>query len=72
MQVVDSDFVPECEPDPEKPSERDEELVRPLRLALGSMPELSRLRLKGIYPLGSALAQLPPLQVRRPLPSPIC
>jgi len=62
--VVDSEFVLKSEPDPERPSERDEELVRPLRLALGSLPDLSRLRLKGIYPLGSAVAQLPPLQAR--------
>ena len=50
--------------DPEQPSEGDEEVVRPLRQVLGSMPHLTRLHLYGWYPLGSAVSELPPMQVR--------
>ncbi len=63
-QVIDLDHSPCNDVDPEQPSERDEELMRPLRLVLGSLAHLSRLHVQGLYPLGPALAELPPLQVR--------
>ncbi len=63
MQMIDTESIPWEEPDPEQPSAHLEERVRPLRQALGSLPHLTRLRAQAVYPLGSALSELPPLQV---------
>ena len=64
LQVVDKDLDRTPDPLPEEPTELEEQQMEPLRLALGSLPHLSRLRLAGETPLGCALTNVPPLQVR--------
>ena len=68
MQLVDLDMDHLATRGVEKPSEQDEETLAPLRSALGSLRHLLRLRLSGMFPFGRAVAELPPLQVRRAAP----
>ena len=69
LQAVDTESVPWDEPDPEQPTERYRQMAETLRLAICSLSQLTRLRLRGVYPLYSALSELPPLQVGYALPS---
>ncbi len=51
-----------------KPSERVDQPLEPLRLALGSLAHLTRLLLRGSTPSAYALSELPPLRVGSTVP----
>lgn len=72
MDPIDNEYGPDapsaagsdCEPDPEEPTEHEANLLEPLGLAFGALAHLTRLRLRGVTPFGSLLADLPLLQVQ--------